>query len=62
MNSPPQATPGFLQQNFSWIESFAVQIVSMVLHSAIHNPATAARLKTVLLRIRDDITALYPGG
>jgi len=48
---------------FSFWENFAIGILSGLLRSSVGNPITTALLKAkpILLEIRNDINALFPG-
>lgn len=43
------------------MESLIISLALTVIRSVIKNPAKRARLKSVLLNIRDAINAAYPG-
>lgn len=44
-----------------WYVQFAINSGIVALHQALHNPSQAAYLKTVLLELRDAISATYAG-
>ena len=46
--------------NQFWI-TFAIGVVLSAVKSAIKNPQSMAQEKAILLEIRNDINALYPG-